>query len=395
MDAQEMKEFKQTAQQLGEAAHDLKSANEQTNKTVGEVKSELEKINEKINAQEAELKSLREAEKKSNRPGVAGANGEAAEYKGLFVDGFMRKGREDGLREKAGSLGVPEDGGYAVPEEMDRNIIELLRDESVMRQEATVIQVGSEEYKQLVNLNGAGASWVGETAARPETNTPQLAEIKPTYGEVYANPQATQKMLDDVMFNVEQWYQNEVLLQFAETENAAFTTGNGTSKPKGLFAHPTSADADGVRAFGTIQKIVSGASVSFTADDLVKLVYGLKKGYRNGAKFMMTNEALQAARLMKDSDGNYLWRPGMELGAPSTLMGYGISENEDMPDIASGALSVAFGDFKRAYKIVDVRGVSMLRDPYSNKPYVGFYSTKRVGGMLTDSNAVKALEISV
>jgi len=394
MDAQEMKDFRATADQLGKAAADLKEVNEQTGKTVSEVKTGLDKVNERIDGIEGKMTSMREAEAKNNRPAFGGVAGEADEYKQEFVAGFMRKGREDGLQEKAGSLSVDADGGFAVPEDVDSNILTLLRDESVMRQECKVIQVGSEEYKKLVNLGGAAAGWVGETAARPDTATPSLAKIAPIFGELYANPQATQRMLDDAMFDVEQWYQDEVIIEFGEAENTAFTVGDGSGKPKGFLAHTHTTESDSERSFGSLQKIISGAVGSFTGDDLLKLIYATKKKYRDGAKFMMSNDSLLQARLLKDTDGNYLWKAGLEMGQPSTLLGYGISENEDMPDVANGALSLSFGNFQRGYTIVDVRGVTMLRDALTNKPYVGFYSTKRVGGMLEDSNAIKSLEIA-
>ncbi|MBB2277020.1 phage major capsid protein [Escherichia coli] len=185
-----------------------------------------------------------------------------------------------------------------------------------------------------------------------------------------------------------------VVTEFAEQEEIAFTTGDGTKKPKGFLAYESTDETDKVRAFGKLQHIVSGEATAVTADAIIKLIYTLRKAHRTGAKFMMNNNSLFAIRLLKDSEGNYLWRPGLELGQPSSLAGYGIAENEQMPDIAADAKAIAFGNFKRGYTIVDRIGTRILRDPYTNKPFVGFYTTKRTGGMLVDSQAIKLLKIA-
>lgn len=201
-------------------------------------------------------------------------------------------------------------------------------------------------------------------------------------------------MLDDAFFNVEAWINSELATEFAEQEEIAFTTGDGTKKPKGFLAYESTDETDKVRAFGKLQHIVSGEATAVTADAIIKLIYTLRKAHRTGAKFMMNNNSLFAIRLLKDSEGNYLWRPGLELGQPSSLAGYGIAENEQMPDIAADAKAIAFGNFKRGYTIVDRIGTRILRDPYTNKPFVGFYTTKRTGGMLVDSQAIKLLKIA-
>ncbi|EOU9314620.1 phage major capsid protein, partial [Escherichia coli] len=182
--------------------------------------------------------------------------------------------------------------------------------------------------------------------------------------------------------------------EFAEQEEIAFTSGDGTKKPKGFLAYESTDETDKVRAFGKLQHIVSGEATAVTADAIIKLIYTLRKAHRTGAKFMMNNNSLFAIRLLKDTEGNYLWRPGLELGQPSSLAGYGIAENEQMPDIAADAKAIAFGNFKRGYTIVDRIGTRILRDPYTNKPFVGFYTTKRTGGMLVDSQAIKLLKIA-
>lgn len=395
----DVKDVEQVAQELQAKFDAFKEKNDKRLEAVeqekGKLAGEVETLNGKLSELD-ELKSALEEElKQVKRPAGGPQSKAASEHKTAFI-GFMRKGKDDGLRElerKALQVGVDEDGGYAVPEELDRTILNLLKDEVVMRQEATTITVGGANYKKLVNLGGTASGWVGETDARPETDASKLGQIEPFMGEIYGNPQATQTMLDDAFFNVEDWINSELAIEFAEQEEIAFTSGNGTKKPKGFLAYASTIDPDKTRAFGTLQHILSGAAAGVTADAIIKLVYTLRKVHRNGAKFMMNNNSLFAIRILKDSEGNYLWRPGLELGQPSSLAGYGVAENEQMPDIAADAKAIAFGNFKRGYTIVDRIGTRILRDPYTKKPFVGFYTTKRTGGMLVDSQAIKLLQI--
>lgn len=397
--AVDTQDIKQVADELGKRFDEFKSSNDKRIDAIEQEKTALAEKTESLNAKLSELDELKADLEKSlktaNRPGRAG--GEAAsEHKAAF-ESFLRKGREDGLREleqKALQTGVDDDGGYAVPEELDRNVLELLKNESPMRQVCNQITVSTPDYKRLVNLGGAGSGWVGETAARPVTGTPTLAQITAHMGEIYANPQATQTSLDDIFFNAEAWLQSDVAVEFAEKEGAAFVLGDGTNKPKGYLDYPMAATADAARAFGTLQQIISGTAGDFTGDELLKLIYSTKKGYRAGATFMLNMMTLFKVRTMKDAEGNYLWRPGLQEGEPSQLLGYGVTENEDMPNAAADAHAVSFGNFQRGYTIVDRIGTRVLRDPYTNKPYVGFYTTKRVGGMLTDSQAIKVLTLS-
>lgn len=389
---------------LGEAFTEFKKTNDERLEKLAKgqgdplLDGKLDVINHKLTELEALKKGIEDGKKKGNRPGLSGGDDEAAaEHKNAFL-GFVRKGRDDGLRElerKALNLGTDEDGGFAVPEDLDRNILQLERDASVIRSLCNVISVGSEEYKKLVNVGGAGSGWVGETDARPETATPKLAQIAPYFGEIYANPAITQKALDDIFFDVEGWLGEELSWEFAEQEAEAFVTGNGTKKPKGILAYPTAATRDGVRAFGTLQYTISGAAAALSsADALIDLIHSLKRGYRRNAVFLGNNLTLAALRKLKDDQGNYLWRPGLEAGAPGTLLGYRYEEDENMPDIAADSLPLAFGDFKRGYTIADVKGTRVLRDPFTNKPYVHFYTTKRVGGGVMDSQAIKLLKIA-
>lgn len=397
--AVEIKDVQDVAEALGKKFDEFKEKNDKRIEGLeaekGKLSGQVDTLNEKLGELD-ELKSNLEKELLAlKRPDGTGTK-EASEHKTAFLQ-FVRKGIDTGLGDlqaKALQIGTEADGGYAVPEEMDRNIIQLLRDTSPMRQVCNQITVGSPDYKRLVGLGGAGSGWVGETDPRPATGTPTLGQISAFMGEIYSNPQATQTSLDDIFFNAETWLNEEVAREFSEKEGNAFLLGNGTNKPKGLLAYPLLTTADDVRAFGSLQKLISGSAGAFNGDKLIDLIHSLKAGYRANGKFMMGNLTVAYARKLKDSDGNYLWRPGLEAGAPSSLLGYGIVENEDMPDVAVDANAIAFGDFKRAYTIVDRIGTRVLRDPYTNKPYVGFYTTKRVGGMLVDSQAVKVLTLS-
>ena len=387
----------QVAQELGAKFEEFKQKNDQRLDGIAQEKSKLAESVEKINGTLSELDGLKGQLEailaKQNRPGGGADSKDVAEHKSAF-GAFIRKGREDDLRElerKALSTTTDEDGGYAVPEDLDRQLAELARDSVVMRQECNVISQGGTGYKKLVDLGGTTSGWVGETDPRPNTGTPKLQPITPTWGELYANPQATQGMLDDAFFNVEEWLSKGVNTDFSEQEEAGFSYGDGVKKPKGLYAYGTEAKNDAERTFGKLQHLLA-AGTGLSADDLVRLIYTLRKPYRSGAKWMMNGLSVMAARLLKDGEGNYLWRPGLEEGAPSILLGYGIAENEEMPDITAGSQSVSFGNFKRAYTIIDRVGTRVLRDPYTNKPYVSFYTTKRVGGMLENHEAVKVLQ---
>jgi len=393
------KDIGEVAKELKGAFEDFKKSNDKELESIKAEKNKLEEKTDKLNEKLGELDNLKaELEKEikaAKRPGAA-ASTEVEAHKKAFGQ-FLRKGADDGLadlQKKAIQVAVDSDGGFAAPEELDTSLLELLRDESPMREVCGSIIIGASGYKKLVNLGGAGSGWVGETEARPATGTPTIAQLEAYMGEIYANPQATQQSLDDIHFNVEQWLSEEVAREFSEKEGNAFLLGNGTNKPKGILSYAMDVAADKGRTFGVLQKMVSGVAGSFTGDNLIDLVYSTKKGYRKNAVFMMNTLSLAKARKFKDSDGNYLWQPGLQAGQPSTLLSYGVAENEDMPDAAADANAILFGDFKRGYAIVDRFGTRVLRDPYTNKPNIGFYTTKRVGGMLLDSNAIKVLTLS-
>lgn len=338
---------------------------------------------------------------KSVRPQLGGAaarTGAGLQHQAAF-EGYVRKGEAHGLRDieaKALSVGSDPDGGYLVPDETERAVNSALKDISPIRAIAGVRQVSGSVYKKPFAITGADTGWVGEAAARPQTAAPTLAELTFPTMELYAMPAATQSLLDDSAVNIDQWLAEEVRASFAEQEGTAFVTGDGTNKPKGFLAYATV--ANGSWSWGNIGFIATGAAGAFAATDpgdkLIDLAYAVKAGYRANGRFVMSRSTQSVIRKMKDADGTYLWQPSLEAGAPSTLLGYPVAESEDMPDIAANSLSVAFGDFSRGYLIVDRVGIRVLRDPYSSKPYVLFYTTKRVGGGVQDFDAIKLLKFS-
>jgi HK97 family phage major capsid protein len=287
--------------------------------------------------------------------------------------------------------GASDQGGYTVPIEWDRTITDKLIIVSPMRDLCSVQSVSGAGYSKLINLRGTTSGWVGETAARTETNTPMFATQAYGWGELYANPSATQQMLDDSELNLENWLAGEVETEFSYQENKAFVSGDGTNKPRGLLTY--AAGGTGLHPLGGIATTASGAVGGITADAILALIYSLPSAFTNGAKFALNRNTHKVVRTLKDGQGNYLWQPSLQAGQPATLAGYALAEIPDMPDVATNALSIAFGDFKRAYKILDRIGVRVLRDPFTNKPYVSFYTTKRVGGGLENPECMKFMKI--
>ena len=403
----DMSEVKGLIEAQGRAFEEFKRVNDERIEAVkkgngvADLEAKLATMSDAMSRIEAEKQALEARVNKIGLSGVGEGKGDdaKAEHKSAYMK-WLRKGVDSGLAEleaKALNITTDADGGYAVPEEIDRDIQQTLLDISPVRSVATVRQISTSDYKKLVSRRGAASGWVDEDDGRAATNTPTLAQVTPFMGEIYANPQATQTMLDDVFFDAESWLAGEIADEFAYQEGVAFITGNGTKKPKGFLAYSTAATADSGRAFGTLQHVLSGADGAFVAapnggDCLITTVQSLKSGHRPGAVWMMNSLTLAAVRKLKDGDGNYLWRPGLEAGAPSSILGYRVVEAEGMPDLAADSLSIVFGNFRAGYLIVDRVGVRTLRDPYSNKPYVGFYTTKRVGGAVVDSEAIKVVK---
>jgi HK97 family phage major capsid protein len=345
-------------------------------------------------------KQLDELEKKMARPGAAGQGDEQKAAREAHRKSFMRfvKSGETAelseLQAKAMSLGSNADGGWAVPQDLDTSIYSVELKYAPMRDVATVRQVSNEKYEQLVNIHGAAGGWVAEADARPATGSPQFAKFAPVFGELYANVPATQRVLDDPFFNLEQYISDEVGFTFGINENAAFTSGAGVAgtSPKGFLAYTPS----GTPTFGTnILRVASTTAGTIVADTLQDVPAKILKGYRTGSIWQGAAGTYTAIRKLKDGQNRYLWEPSLQAGIPALLLGYPTVENEDMPAVAASANALAFGNFKRAYEIVDVKVTTMLRDPYTNKPSVNFYFTRRVGGGVRDTSCLVAYCLAV
>ena len=333
------------------------------------------------------------------RPPLDGVKAAAADpVRAAFVERYLRQGLEAGVELKSFSGASGAAGGYAVPREIDALIDAALKTVSPIRQIANVVRVGTAGYRKLVTTGGVASGWASETGARAETGTPTFNEIAPPSGELFANPAASQAMLDDAQFDVETWLAQEIAMEFAKAEGAAFVSGSGTNRPKGFLTYAATNEADSVRAFGTLQYVASGAAGGFAAtnpqDRLIDLIQALRAPYRQGASFVMNSATLARIRKFKTADGAFLWQPSMIAGQPATLLGYPVVEAEDMPDVAADSLSIAFGNFQLGYVIAERSETSILRDPFTNKPFVNFYAVKRIGGAVANSEAIKLMKFA-
>lgn len=318
------------------------------------------------------------------------------ETKSAF-DGYLKTGQSFGLELKTGLSTASNSAGYVVPEQTERAIERRLMAGSPMREIATVRTVGAGVFRKPVSTAGLSAGWVAETAARPETDPATLALLEFPSADLYACPAATQSLLDDALIDLDEWLAAEVEDAFAAQETAAFVNGDGVNKPKGFLNYDIVAEAS--HEWGKIGYVASGAAGAFAsvspADRLIDLVYAPKAQYRPNGRFVMNRKTVSAVRKFKDADGNYIWQPAQRAGETASLLGYRVTEIETMPDVGANAAAIAFGDFQRGYLIVDRAGVRVLRDPYSAKPYVLFYTTKRVGGGVQNFDAVKVMKFAV
>lgn len=310
---------------------------------------------------------------------------------------YLRTGETTGLKAlelKALSGGSGPDGGFLVTPPIEREILFRMSQMSPIRSLATVRTISTSTFKKAYSTTGPVAGWVSETAARPQTNSQVIAELNFPAMELYAMPSATQTVLDDVAIDLEQWVADEIFTVFAEQEATAFVNGDGVNKPSGFMATLKSAQSSW--SWGRLGYIVTGTAGALNAtnpsDAFIDLIYALKAGYRQNATFVMNRKTQAAIRKLKATTGEYLWHPPASIGQPATLMNFPLVEAEDMPDIGTDTFPVALGNFNRGYLIVDRMGVRSLRDPYTLKPYILFYVTKRVGGGVQDFDAIKLLK---
>lgn len=343
------------------------------------------------------------------------------DYRDAF-EGWMRsKGQDQSLGLKMDQLamkartefkniviGTPSAGGYAVPEEISRQIELLELKFSPVRRLVKVVQVGTSDYKELVSLRGASSGWVGESTSRPATDTPTLREVVPTHGELYAYPQVSEWSLDDIFFNVEDWLTQEVAAEFAQQEGLAVISGNGSSKPTGMLNTTPVLTADfasPLRAAAAYQYIASDtdtllpppdgspAAAGLTPNSLIDCVYTLNSMYRANGVWIMNSMTTAAVRKLKDTTGQYLWQPGLQMGQPNSLLGYPVETWEQLADIAAGTFPIGFGDWKRAYVLADRVGLRITRDNVTNIGHVRFYIRRREGGIVLNNDAAKFIGI--
>lgn len=435
-------EIKKVIDQQGEAFEQFKKANDALiaakaeGKAVGDLEAKVATLSASLDKLTEQKAAIDELLLKAARPGgLGGVDPKAAEAKAAELKGFnislraeyQSKGKPyggdlsqeayeqyksgffkiaagvqfDGLtsdERKAMSAGSDPDGGYLLPNSTQGMMVTKLFEQSIMRQLATVETISTDKIEGIVDNNEASAGWVSELGTRSDSGTPQVGRWEIQAHEMYAMPKISQKLIDDAATNVEAWLAGKVADKFARVEGTAFWTGTGVGQPFGLASYTTAATSDSSRAWGQFEHVVSGANGAFhtTQFDPIHDIQGaMKDHFLPNAQWCMRRSVRTAARKLKESTTNrYLWEPGMQVGAPERLNGYPVRVDEYMPALATGSLSLAFGDFRQAYTIVDRMGVRTLRDPYTAKPYVVFYSTKRTGGGAMNFEAVKFLKFS-
>ena len=415
-----MTELSKTIDSIATAFEEYKSTNDarieaiKAGKGTAELDAKLARMDAAIDNM-GEVKSKLEAmETRMSRPGAYGegesTSREAAEYKGAFLN-WMRSPTDQERQQKVTAAqrnletraadartSTGASGGFALPEEIERTIARLGVAMSPIRSLATVRTVGTPDYKELIDVNGAAFEWIGETDTRAQTNTPDLAEIAPTFGMASAKPQATEESLDDLFFDVENWLIQSAAEAIYAGEGVAFVSGNGTKKPKGFLAGPAPlSTADSSRAFGTLQYIASAqaAAMPTSPDVFFDMIYSLRARYRANATWVTSKAVLATIRKYKEATTNaYMWQPALAAGQPSSFAGFPMVEAEDMPAVGAGTFPLAFGDFREGYLICDRVGMRMTRDEITTPGYVKFYIRKRVGGVLRNTQAIKLLKIA-
>ncbi len=364
---------------------------------IKEISSFKTDIHTKLQQQEERLTML---DRKSHisRPVLSAAMQTEAPHQKAF-NAYLRSGDDDGLRGlelegKAMSTAVASDGGYLVAPQTAAQIRSVLESTASIRAIANVVNVEATSFDVLVDHTDVGAGWATETAATTETGTPVIDRITIPLHELSALPKASQRLLDDSAFDIESWLAGRIADKFSRAEAAAFINGDGVDKPKGIMAHST-VDND-VWTWGNIGYVPTGVDGDFNGGEaIIDLVYALGAQYRANATFVMNSKTAGAVRKLKDLDGRFLWSDGLAAGEPARLLGYPVLIAEDMPDVASGADAVAFGDFGAGYTVAERPDLRVLRDPFSAKPHVLFYATKRVGGDVSDFAAIKLLRFDV
>lgn len=406
-----IEEVKKTITDLGKAFHEFKSSVDEKLKAASESKGKdplleekIQKLNtamDQLGAHKDRLEKIEIALKRAptSAPRLLKNRATGEEFEApadwdevkKAYNAFLRKGvggeRANGGDEwrhesKTMSVATDSDGGFLVTSDMSGRTIQKIFETSPIRGVASVQTIGTDALEGTYDDDEAAASWVSESGSRPQTANPRIGKWRIPAHELYAMPAATQRLLDDANINVEAWLAGKVADKFSRTENAAFVNGTGNGQPRGFLTYPS-----GTTLRTQVQQVGSGSSGAFAADKLFDVVYALKAGYRARAQWAMNRTSIGKVRQLKDSQNRYLWEPSLQLGEPARLLGYGINEFNDMPDPASNSLSAAFADWAEFYQIVDRAGLRVLRDPYTTKGFVLFYTTKRTGGDVLNTEA--------
>lgn len=380
----------------GEAPAALKGAMDEF---VSELARFRETVETKLQAQDKRMTMLdRKTAFRARSPLAVAAETEVPHQKAFAA--YLRRGDDSALRalaleEKA--MASTTDGAYLAAPTISQGVQAVLRGTGSLRSLANVVQVESATYDLLMDKSDIGSGWATEIAATTETDTPQIEKVTITLHELAAMPKATQRLLDDASFDLETWLAERIAEKFARAEAAAFITGNGVDKPRGLLSHPMAPVATATEAqIGHVSTGVAGDfAAAAPANALIDLVYALGAPYRANATFLMNSRVAGMVRKLRDGDGRYLWADSLAAGEPARLLGYPVLICEDMPNPANLSKSIAFGDFRQAYTIAERPDLRILRDPFSAKPHVLFYASKRIGGGVVDPRAVKLLNFGV
>ncbi|MEL6452027.1 MAG: phage major capsid protein [Pseudomonadota bacterium] len=380
----------------GEGLSPAQDVAEAMNGFVTEIKGFRAEMQTKLQQTEERLTMLDRKNMTAARTPLAGAVDAGAPHQKAF-NAYLRSGEDDGLRGlelegKSLSSAVNSDGGYLVDPVTSDTVKSVLNATASIRSIAAVVNVEATSYDVLVDHTDVGAGWATETATQTETDTPTIDRITIPLHELSALPKASQRLLDDSAFDIEAWLAGRIADKFARAEAAAFINGDGIDKPKGFLTH-TSVDND-VWAWGNLGYVPTGVAGDVTAEAIIDVVYALGAEYRANATFVMNSKTAGLVRKLKDNDGRFLWSDGLAAGQPATLMGYPVLIAEDMPDAGAGADAIAFGDFAAGYTVAERPDLRVLRDPFSAKPHVLFYATKRVGGDVSDFAAIKLLKFA-
>lgn len=396
-----MTEVKARVDQMGSAWEEFKRVNERrlgeiekrgsadclTDQHLARLNSRMDEYKQRVDSMETAM--LRPANG-ADTPYLGDA-GAAQAHKQAFCN-YLRKGIESDLvsmESKALSVSSDPDGGYLVTPTVSERIVQTVFETSPIRNLASIEVISSDALEIIEDKDEAVAGWTTETASISNTDTPEIAKKTIPVHELYAQPKATQKLIDDSSIDIEAWLAAKVSDIFVRKENTAFISGNGVGKPRGILSY------DAGTSWGQIEQVDSGSAGAVTADKLLELYYSLKEAYAIRANFLMNRATVEAVRKLKDATNEqYLWQPGLAAGAPDTLLGVPVSQAADMPVPATDSLSIAVADFASAYQIVDRTGIRVLRDPFTEKPFVKFYSTKRVGGDVVNFEAIKIMKLA-